>query len=81
MQILVLGTNCDKCRKLYDNAAEAVKQLGIDADVRKVSEISEILTLGILLTPALLINGKTAVSGSSSSVEELKQLFANVPLA
>jgi small redox-active disulfide protein 2 len=77
MQILVLGAGCDKCRKLYDNTLEAVGQLGINADVRKVTDIAEMLSLGILITPAILIDGTTAVSGTVLPIEELKQVLGN----
>lgn len=73
--IQVLGPGCPKCAKLKDNAEVAVKELGIEAMVEKITDISVIAGFGVLMTPALAIDGEVKVVGKVPSVEELKKLF------
>lgn len=72
MKIEILGTGCPKCKKLTANAETAVKELGIEAEIVKVTKINEIMNYGVMLTPALVINGKVKVSGRIPSEEEIK---------
>jgi small redox-active disulfide protein 2 len=74
--IQVLGTGCPKCAKLKDNAETAVKELGMDALVEKITDISVITGFGVLMTPALAIDGEVKVVGKVPSVEELKKLLS-----
>jgi small redox-active disulfide protein 2 len=76
--IKVLGTDCcDKCSRLYDTTVEAVRQTGIDAEVSKVADISEIIALGVMTTPAIVVNGQTVVAGRIPSLDEIKQLICS----
>ncbi len=73
MEIKVLGTGCPKCRKVYANAQRAIADLGIEVKLEKVEEIDEILRYGVMMTPAVVINGRVRSSGRIASVEELKK--------
>ena len=57
MKVEIYGTGCPKCKKLFENAQEAVKISGVDADVVKVEDINEIMNAGIMMTPAIAIDG------------------------
>ena len=58
MKIQVLGTGCPKCNQLYQNAQQAVTESGIDATVEKVTDLNDIMTFGVMVTPALAIDGQ-----------------------
>jgi len=76
MKIEILGTGCPKCEELANNARTAVEQLGLDASVTKVTDIVEIANRGVMMTPALSIDGEIKLVGKVASPEELKALFA-----
>ena len=73
MDIKILGTGCPKCRMVYANAQRAIAELGIDVRPEKVDDIDEILRCGVMITPAVIINGRVRSSGRIPSREELKQ--------
>ncbi|MCF8302899.1 MAG: thioredoxin family protein [Bacteroidales bacterium] len=75
MEIKVLGTGCPKCKKLEATAQEAVKEAGIDANITKVEDINDIMQYGVMVTPALVIDGKVVVSGKVPKKEEIIKLF------
>ncbi|OPX74569.1 MAG: hypothetical protein A4E40_00430 [Methanoregulaceae archaeon PtaU1.Bin059] len=75
MKIEVLGTGCMKCKRLMKNVETAVKELGIDAEIRKVDDITEIMDRGVMLTPALAVDGEMKVSGRVADVKELKEIL------
>jgi small redox-active disulfide protein 2 len=76
MEIKVLGPGCANCHKLEEMTKQAVKELGIDATVVKITDIGEIARHGILSTPGLIINGKVKHSGKPlPSVEKVKALI------
>ncbi len=75
MKIEVLGTGCAKCKRLYANLQEAVKDLGVEADVIKVDSIDEIVERGVMSTPALFINGTLKLAGRVPTVDELKKIM------
>jgi len=74
-KIEVVGTGCTKCRRLLANAEQAVKDLKITADVIKVDDIDEIVNRGIMLTPALFINGHVRAEGRVPDVNEIKTML------
>jgi small redox-active disulfide protein 2 len=74
MKIQVLGTGCPKCKKMYENAEQAVKDLGICADLEKVQDLKAIMNFGVMVTPALAIDGDVKVAGKIPSVEDIKKL-------
>ncbi|MCK5305772.1 MAG: TM0996/MTH895 family glutaredoxin-like protein [Candidatus Omnitrophica bacterium] len=73
MKIEILGMGCPKCKILYENVQAAVKEVGIDAEVIKVEDMDTIISYGVMLTPALVINGEAKASGEVSSSEEIKK--------
>ena len=75
VKIEVLGTGCMKCKRLMKNIETAVKELGIDAEIKKVDDIAEILDRGVIFTPALAINGEMKISGRVADVKELKEIL------
>jgi small redox-active disulfide protein 2 len=75
MKIEILGMGCSNCNKLYQNALEAVKQSGKEAEVVKVEDIQKIMGYGVMSTPALVIDGVVKVKGKVPKVEEIKELI------
>jgi small redox-active disulfide protein 2 len=75
-KVQILGTGCPKCNKLYELACLAVEQDGLDAEVVKVSNINEIINFGIMVTPALAVDGEVKVSGKLPTIEEIKSYIA-----
>lgn len=73
MEIKVLGTGCAKCGKVYENVKKALEELGVDAEVEKVEDIDKIISFGVMMTPAVVINGKVKASGRIPSTEEIKK--------
>ena len=72
MKIHVLGSGCDKCKKLAANVQEAVARLGVDCEIEKVTDINQIIGFGVLMTPALVVDGKVVSSGKVLSPEEIE---------
>jgi small redox-active disulfide protein 2 len=75
MKIQILGTGCSKCKTLASNAEKAVKELGLEAQVEKVTGIQDILKFQILTTPGLAIDGQVKTAGRVPSTDEIKQLL------
>lgn len=75
MKIEILGTGCPKCEALMNNVAAAVRELGIEAEISKVTDIVEIANRGVMMTPALSIDGEIKVVGKLATVSELKALL------
>lgn len=77
MEIKVLGPGCANCSKMEEMAKTAVKELGIEATVVKITDIGEIVMNGILSTPGLIVNGKVKHSGKPlPSLDKVKELIA-----
>jgi small redox-active disulfide protein 2 len=72
-RIEILGMGCPKCNQLEQRAREALKQLGIEAEVVKVKDVKTIASYGILMTPALAADGVVKVAGKVPTVEEIKE--------
>ena len=73
MKIEVLGTGCPKCKKLTENAQKAVTELGVTAEIEKVEDMDRIVAYGVMMTPALVLDGKVMSSGKIASAEEIKR--------
>jgi small redox-active disulfide protein 2 len=73
--IQILGTGCPKCKKLAENTAAAADELGLEYEIRKVTDIMEILGFGVIATPALAVDGKVELAGKAPSVAELKSIL------
>jgi len=76
MKIEVLGSGCPKCKQLEANAKEAV-QSEVKAEIVKITDIDEIIEKGVMMTPALIIDGKIKSTGRIPSVEEIKEWIKN----
>jgi small redox-active disulfide protein 2 len=79
MEIKVLGPGCANCSKLEKLVAEAVQELGLTDPVIKVTDIKEMLSYGVMSTPALVVDGKVKFSGRVPSKEELKKYLQGTP--
>jgi small redox-active disulfide protein 2 len=75
MKIEIFGTGCAKCKRLEKNVHEAVAMAGIDAQIVKIEDINAIMEQGIMVTPALAIDGELKLMGKVPSVEELSKLI------
>ena len=75
-KIQILATGCPKCAKLAENAESAAKALGLEFDIEKVTDIGEIMTFGVMVTPALAVDGQVKVVGKVPSPEEIQRLLA-----
>jgi len=73
--IEILGTGCMKCKRLMANVETAVKDLGVTAEIKKVDDISQILERGVMLTPALVVDGVVRVAGRVAEVSEIKKIL------
>ncbi len=75
MQIQVLGSGCRKCAQLAQNAEAAVEELGLDMEVEVVEDIDKINDMGVLITPALVINGEVKTKGKVLSVDDIIEML------
>lgn len=75
MKVQILGTGCPKCKALTANAEAAIKELGLDAEVVKVDQIKEIMAMGVMMTPALAVNGVVQSSGRLLTVDQVKGIL------
>lgn len=74
-RIQILGTGCPKCKQLYETAEQAAKELGTPYEIEKVTQINDIMKFGVMITPALVVDGKVKSAGKVLSVEELKKMI------
>jgi len=77
MKIEILGSGCPKCKTTEKNIKKAVEKLGIHADIIKVEDLQEIMNRGIIVTPAVFIDGKVKIVGRVPSKEELEKIIKN----
>lgn len=75
-KLQILGTGCPKCKKLAEATEEAAKNLGIEYELEKVTDITAIMSFGVMMTPALAVDGKVKVSGKIPSIAELRTILA-----
>ncbi len=75
MKIEILGPGCPRCENLVENAKKAAQELGVDAEVVKVTEMGKIMAYGVMSTPGVVIDGKVKGSGKLFSVEEIKRFI------
>jgi len=76
MEIKVLGAGCAKCKTLAAVTKEAIDQLGIEATIEKVEDFEQIMTFGVLTTPALVVDGNVLLKGRVPEVKELVELLS-----
>ena len=75
MKIQILGTGCPKCKKLGETADQAAQELGLDYELVKVTDINEITGFGVMMTPALAVDGEVKVVGQVPSVDDIKKML------
>lgn len=76
MKIEILGTGCPKCEALAKNVEAAVRELGLDAKIVKVTDIVEIANRGVMMTPALSVDDDVKLVGKVATVDDLKALLS-----
>jgi len=74
-KIQILGTGCPKCKKLTENAESAAKELGVAYEIEKVKDINEIMKFGVMMTPALAVDGQVKSVGKVISPDEIKKML------
>lgn len=74
-KLQVLGTGCPKCKRLAENAEAAAKDAGIEYEIEKVTDVKDIMEFGVMLTPALAVDGEVKVVGKVPGVEEIKKML------
>jgi len=72
----ILGTGCPKCGKLAETTEEAAKSLGLEYRMEKVTDLRAIMGFGVMMTPALAVDGVVKVSGRVPSADEMKKILA-----
>jgi small redox-active disulfide protein 2 len=75
MKIQILGPGCRECRRLAENVETAVRALGLDCTIEKVTKIDDILALGVMMPPALVVDGKVLAMGKVPGVGEIEKLL------
>ena len=75
MKIQILGTGCPKCKKLTENAAAAAQAAGVDYEIEKVTDINDIMKFGVMMTPALAVDGEVKITGKVAPPEEIQKLL------
>lgn len=74
-KLQILGTGCPKCKKLTELTEQAAKELGIDYEIVKVTDINKIMDFGVMMTPALAVNGEVKVVGKVPRIDEIRKLI------
>jgi len=74
-KLQILGTGCPKCKKLTELTEQAAGELGIKYEIVKVADINEIISFGVMMTPALVVDGEVKVAGRIPGVEEIKKML------
>lgn len=75
-KLQILGTGCPKCKKLTEITEVAAKQLGMEYELVKITDVAQIMTFDVMMTPALAVDGQVKVSGRVPSVDEVKKMIA-----
>lgn len=76
MKIEIVGPGCPRCIATENNVREAVKQLGIQAEIAKITDVKEFAKKGVMFTPAVIVDGKVVISGKIPTVEEVKKVIS-----
>ena len=76
MKIQILGSGCPKCQALARNAEEAAKTLGVDYELEKVTDVNRFAEFGVMMTPALVVDGEVKVMGKAPSAEEIAGILS-----
>ncbi len=74
-KLQILGTGCKRCKLLTERVEQAARELGVDYEIEKITEIGDITRFGVMLTPALAVDGQVKLSGHVPTVESLKPML------
>lgn len=74
-KIQILGTGCPKCIKLEELSRKAADELGIEYEIEKVKDIKQIIDFGVMMTPALVVDGEVKVVGIVPSLDKIKKMI------
>jgi small redox-active disulfide protein 2 len=75
VKVQVLGTGCPKCKRLVDNVRQAIEEADLDVEVEKVEDIKQIVAFGVMMMPALAVDGEVKSSGKVLSADHIKKLL------
>jgi small redox-active disulfide protein 2 len=75
MKIQILGTGCAKCKQLTENAETAAREMGLDYQLEKVTDITDIVQFGVMMTPALAVDGRVKLAGRVATPAEIRELL------
>ena len=75
MKFQVMGPGCAKCNQVAENAESAAAEMGVDYEIVKISDFNEMMTFGVMMTPALAIDGEVKCVGKVPTVEEIKAML------
>jgi small redox-active disulfide protein 2 len=75
MKIQILGGGCPKCHKLAEHAEAAARELGLDYEIEKVTDLNDIMAFGVMMTPALAVDGQVKSVGKVLSIDQIKELI------
>jgi len=78
MKIIIAGSGCMKCNLTEKNVINACAELNIDADITHSRDVKEYLKIGVMITPAVVVNDRVVVSGRVPTVEELKKILSEL---
>lgn len=74
-KLQILGSGCAKCNKLQDLSEQAAKELGVEYTIEKVKDLNKIMDFGVMITPALVVDGEVKIAGKVPSLDEIKKMI------
>jgi small redox-active disulfide protein 2 len=80
MKLQILGIGCAKCNALTTATEQAAQALGLPYELEKITDLKQIMAFGVMMTPALVVDGKVKVSGKVPSANELKFMLQSAPI-
>ncbi|MFH1314100.1 MAG: thioredoxin family protein [Candidatus Eisenbacteria bacterium] len=75
MKIQILGPGCPKCKKAFEHARQAIEELGGGVELEKIEDLKSIMTFGVMVTPAVAVDGDVKTSGKLPSVDDFKRMI------
>ena len=75
-EIKILGTGCPKCKKLMEQTQQAVTELGLECNFEKIEDIQKIIAYGVMMTPALVVDGQVKATGKVPSLDDIKTMIS-----
>ena len=75
-KLQILGTGCPKCNQLAERTEQAARELGLEYEIVKVNKITDIMSFGVMSTPALAVDGEVKVAGKLPDLEKIKEMIA-----